>query len=102
MLKNFRTYQIAVEFYRQVRTLKLSAHLKDQLSRAAASAALNTAEGAGRSSRADQARFFDIAYASIKEAQAVLDLAFDPNCVAAVTADRLAAHLFRLRQHCQR
>jgi len=45
MLKNFRTYQLAVQLYRQSAVLKLPAHLRDQLLRAASSAALNTAEG---------------------------------------------------------
>lgn len=100
-MKNVRTYQIAVTFYHQTAALKIPAHLSDQLRRAASSAALNTAEGAGRSSRKDQARFFDIAFASVKEAQAVLDLAADPRTPAVATADKLAAHLYRLRQHCR-
>ena len=97
MLKNFRTYQLAVTLYRQTAELRLPAHLADQLRRAAASAALNTAEGAGRISPKDQARFFDIAYASTKEVQAVLDLAGSTDSLAIATADSLAAHLYRLR-----
>ena len=98
MLKNFGTYQLAVTLYRQAAALKLPAHLRDQILRAAASTALNTAEGGGRISPKDQARFFDIAFASAKEVQAVLDLAVDSNAAIIGTADALAAHLFRLRQ----
>jgi len=102
MLKNFRTYQLAVTLYRQTAELRLPAHLADQVRRAAASAALNIAEGAGRISPKDQARFFDIAYASTKEVQAVLDLAGSAGSMAIATADSLAAHLYRLRKATRR
>ena len=46
MLKNFRTLDLAVAFYRQVTGLKLPHHLKDQLLRASSSIALNLAEHA--------------------------------------------------------
>lgn len=102
MQKNFRTYQLAVSLYRQVSTLRLPIHLRDQLVRAASSAALNTAEGAGRSTPKDQARFFDIAYASTREVQAVLDLAGTVPLHIVQTADSLGAHLYRLRASCRR
>jgi four helix bundle protein len=44
MRKNFRTYQLAVEFYRSAKTLQLPRHLKDQLNRASSSVVLNLAE----------------------------------------------------------
>jgi len=50
MRKDFRTYQIAVEFYRLCTAIKLPRHLKDQLQRSASSVALNLAEGSGRGS----------------------------------------------------
>ena len=46
MLKNFRTFHQAVNFYRQVAGLRMPTHLKDQLLRAASSVPLNLAEGA--------------------------------------------------------
>jgi len=101
MFKDFRTYQLAVTLYRQTAAVKLPAYLRDQLRRAAASAVLNIAEGAGRSSRSDQARFFDIAFASTKEVQAALELADDAGSPAIKTADHLAASLYRLRQKCR-
>ena len=101
MLKDFRTYQLAVTLYRHAATLKLPSHLKDQLVRAASSAALNTAEGAGRTTSKEQARFFDIAYASAREVQAVLDLAGDVPATIKQTADVLGAHLYRLRASCR-
>ena len=66
-MKNFRTFQLAVDFYRQVQHLKISGPARDQLHRAALSISLNLAEGTGRSTRKDQLRFFHIAMGSTRE-----------------------------------
>ena len=58
--------------------------------------ALNVAEGRGRSSKADQKHFFHIAFGSLRECQAVLDLGVEPGSEALELADRLAAHLYCL------
>jgi four helix bundle protein len=50
-MKNFRTYFLAVNFYKQIKCHKLPKNLGDQLERAASSVALNLAEGYGRDSR---------------------------------------------------
>ena len=97
MRKNFRTYHLAVKFYHLAEALTLPRHLKDQLQRAASSVVPNLAEGAGRSTKPDQRRFFHIAFGSLRESQAVLDLAPQKGGVAAAEcADVLAAHLYRL------
>ena len=98
MRKNFRTYDLAVEFYHLMSTLRLPRHLREQLSRASASVALNLAEGTERSGTADQARFFHIAFGSLRECQAILDLAQSKNTESAELADKLAAHIYRLIQ----
>ena len=98
MNRNFRTYQLAVEFYKTTRSLSFPRHLKDQLSRAASSVVLNLAEGSGRESKAEQKRFFHIAFGSLRESQAVLDLSLNSNEEAKELADKLAAHLYRLIQ----
>jgi four helix bundle protein len=98
MLKNFRTYHLAVEFYQLCSNISLERHLKDQLNRAASSVALNLAEGSGRSSAREQKRFFDIAMGSLRESQAVLDLAPNSAAVARTCGDRLGANLFCLIQ----
>ena len=76
--------------------LPVKSHLKDQLFRAASSIALNLAEGRGKGSNKDQARFFQIAFGSLRECQAVLTLADLERSEAWQTLDKLAAHLFRL------
>ena len=95
-MKEFRTYQLAVQFYRQVIHLRLPGHLRDQLKRAASSIVLNLAEGTGRFGKKDQKRFFHIAFGSLRECQAIIDLELADNHQVAATADSLAAHVYCL------
>lgn len=75
-LHRFDAYRLALAFRAHVvRWLPLKrAELSDQLDRASISVVLNLAEGAGRSSRRDQARHYAIARGSAFECLAVLDL----------------------------
>src|SRR5690606_22653725 len=98
-MRNFRTFNLAVEFNRSCRSLRLNRSLRDQLDRAAQSIALNLAEGRGRSSLKDQKRFFAIAFASARECQAILMLADLEKTQAAALLDNVIAHIYRLRQH---
>ena len=93
---NFRTYKIAVEFYRVASGLNLERALKSQLNRAASSIALNLAEGYGRINKADKKRFYRIAFGSLRECQAILTLADLEDSSALALADKLAAHTYRL------
>ena len=99
MRNHFTSYRIAVEFHHACREVKLPDYLQDQLLRASSSIALCLAEGAGRSTKKDQVRFFFQALGSLRECQACLDLAPKqyPNLIE--TADSLGAHLFRLCHH---
>jgi four helix bundle protein len=96
MLKQFRTYQLAIAFHHECRKLVLPAYLKNQLLRAASSVALNLSEGSAKPTRKDQARFYFIALGSLRECQAALDLA--PKRVEALVllADQLGASVYRL------
>lgn len=96
MLKNFRTFHLSIVFYHQVTILKLPPHLKDQLLRAASSISLNLSEGSAKSSSRDQRRFFEIAFGSLQESQAILLLAVEDSHQIVKTADHLAASLYRL------
>jgi four helix bundle protein len=93
-MKDFRSYQLAVSFYRQCRSYNLPHYLKIQLLRAASSIALNLAEGSAKKSLADRRRFYRIAFASLRECQAILQL--EPNQTLSLSADTLAAHTYRL------
>ena len=69
-------YQVAKELLVAVRDTHVrDAGLRDQALRAAKSACLNCAEGAGRVSRADKARVFAIARAEAGEAAAAVEIA---------------------------
>lgn len=96
MLQNFRSYQLAKEIYRQSKGLRLRGEMRDQFERAMLSVVLNLAEGSGKTSPRERARFYAIALGSLREVQAVFDLAgevafFDK-------ANILGAMIFKLIQ----
>jgi four helix bundle protein len=81
-----KAYGVAVGLLEAVRAAKVrDAYLRDHAMRSAKSACLNTAEGAGRVTRADKARVFAIARAEACEAAAAVEVA-----VAAGDADAAA------------
>jgi four helix bundle protein len=68
-------YDVAKELLATVLMAEISdARLRDQATRSAKSACLNIAEGAGRSSGADQARIFTIARAEACETAAAVEI----------------------------
>ena len=79
-------YQVAVELLLAVKAANVrDAKLRDEATRAAKSACLNAAEGAGRVTRADKARAFAVARAEACEAAAAVEIA-----IAAGDADAAA------------
>jgi four helix bundle protein len=97
-------FGVAKEMLLAVRSANVrDAGLRDQALRAAKSACLNCAEGAGRVTRADKARAFTIARGECVEAAAAVEIAaacgyaseLDVERVARL-ADRLVAMLTRL------
>jgi four helix bundle protein len=77
-------YQRALEFatWSQdlIESLTKKASTREQLERAGDSIALNIAEGNGKFSRKDRARFFQIAHGSALESAACLDLLVARRC----------------------
>ncbi len=96
MLKQFRTYQLSIQFYRSCTTLRLPRHLKDQLVRAASSITLNLAEGSAKPTKRDQMKFFFIAFGSLRECQAILSLSNRISPQLLDQADHMGACLYRL------
>jgi four helix bundle protein len=84
-------YQVALAFNAWVGELlpsiQLKAAVKDQLDRSATSIPLNIAEGNGKFSDRDRARYFDIARGSAVESAAALDVLV---CRKLATADAVA------------
>ena len=97
-------YEVAIRLLEAVRSARIrDCHLRDQAMRAAKSACLNAAEGAGRVSRADKARAFAIARAEAGEAAAAVEIAIaagdaDGSALEAVLvhADHFVAMMTRL------
>ncbi len=85
--ENLRVYQTSVQFLAYASQILNSlprgnSDLSDQLRRASASIPLNIAEGAGKTGRADAARYFASARGSALECGAVLDAMEILNLVA--------------------
>jgi four helix bundle protein len=93
-LHNFRSYQLAVEFYRECRKVKLRPSLQDQLHRASESIVLNLAEGSAKPTAKDRARLYAIALGSFRESQAILSLADQAELLTRF--DGLGGCLYRL------
>ncbi len=98
-MKNFRTLDIAVEFYRSAKTLPLTGSIKEQLNRASLSIPLNLSEGRSRATLKEQKRFFNIAFGSLRESQTILLIENLENTAQYRLLDKLAAHLYKLIQN---
>jgi four helix bundle protein len=94
-MKNFRTYQMALELYREGKKLELKGEIRDQLERASLSVVLNLAEGSAKMGQKERRRFFTIAMGSLRETQACLEI---NNSGLLDKVDRLAASLHCLIQ----
>ena len=94
MLKNFRTYQLSVIFYKECKNVKLPCYLRDQILRASSSISLNLSEGSVKPTKKDKLKFYNIAFASLREVQAVIEL--EDIKSLSKSADILEAHLYKL------
>ena len=93
-MKNFRTYDYAVELYHESKKVRLPYYLKDQLLRAASSVVLNLAEGNNRLTTKDRLRFFNMALTSAREVEAIFDL--EKICILKPKLNRTLGCLYRL------
>lgn len=98
MIINFRTYDLALKFYRLCLRQPLVQPEKGQLRRASLSIANNLGEGWGRRTPPDRMRFFDIAFGSLRESQTIIRATELKDKELIATADQLGASLYRLCQ----
>src|SRR5688572_21395096 len=70
-LKNFKTYNLAREYYLGCSKLELKGAIRDQLSRASLSIVLNIAEATGKPTMKDQRKFFGTALGSLRDSKAM-------------------------------
>jgi four helix bundle protein len=90
-------YAVALKLLEAVRAAKIrDCHLRDNAMRSAKSACLNSAEGAGRASRADKARAYAVARAEAGEAAAAVEIAVTAGDADANALDAVLAHADQL------
>src|ERR1700733_1735035 len=92
--KNFRTKELSIQFYKEVKKLKLPHYVRDQLNRASFSICLNLSEGAGRKYFKEALRFYSYALGSMREVQVILE-AEDINHLKS-QANHLAGCIYKL------
>lgn len=95
-MKSFRTLNLAKEYYRLTRDLKISSHLREKFLRSCSSVALNLAEGNAKRSEKEKLRFYEIAHGSFRESLAILNLENITNEEARKVANHLGASLSKL------
>lgn len=96
MLQSFRSYQLAKEIYQQSKGLRLRGEMRNQFERAMLSVVLNLAEGSGKTSPRERARFYGIALGSLRQVQAFFDLSGEGSHFE--KANLLGAMIYRLIQ----
>ncbi len=95
-MKTFRTLELAIQFNDLAENVRVTGHLRDQLVRASSSIALNLSEGNAKPSVKEKKRFYQIAYASLKECQTIFRLLKLNDPKIETTADHLGASLYKL------
>ena len=96
MQKTFRTRDLAIQFHETTEGIKLVGHLRDQLLRASSSIALNLSEGNAKPSAKEKKRYYQTAYASLKECETIFQLAKIQDSSLIKRADHLGACLYKL------
>ncbi len=96
-MQKFKTYQLAIKFYHQASQLRLKEPLRNQFNRASLSIVLNLAEGSAKATAKDRRKFYRIAFGSLRETQAILDIIGHIQLIK--EADKLGAYLYKLCQN---
>ena len=74
LMKKFKTYPLAIQFYHQSNSLSLKGPMRNQFQRAVLSIVLNLAEGSAKSSARERKKFYEISLGSLREIQTILTL----------------------------
>ncbi len=93
-MKKLKTYQLAIKFYKNSRSLYLKEPLENQFKRAILSIVLNLAEGSAKPTAKDRRKFYRISLGSLREVQAILNIVNHKNLIE--EADRLGRYLYKL------
>jgi four helix bundle protein len=94
-MKNFKTFNIALDFYKSCQKIKVSNRvLRDQFERASLSVVLNISEGYGRLTEKDRRRFYSIAFGSLRETQCLLKILQQEELY--LKSDLLSRYLYQL------
>ena len=93
-MQKFKTYQLAINFYRNSKKLSLREPLRNQFHRASLSIVLNLAEGSAKPTAKDRRKFYRIGLGSLREVQAILDIVGHIQLIK--EADKLGAFLYKL------
>jgi four helix bundle protein len=96
MLENFIAFQIAKLYYWKCKSSKIPRFLQEQLLRASSSIGLNLARRVRKADTADQRRFYAIAYGSLRECQAIMELEQVNDPEIRDLSNQLGAMLFTL------
>jgi four helix bundle protein len=93
-MNNFRSLDMAKEFYRECQKLKLTGPAKNQFGRALLSIPLNLTEGSAKPSAKERRKYYHSALGSLREVQTLLDLTGQTQLKA--SANHLGAMLYKL------
>lgn len=97
-MKNFRTFHLALEFYKGCQKVRIkNTVIRNQFERASLSIVLNVAEGAGRITERDRRKFFSIAFGSLRETQCLLMILQRDHLLT--DSESVAACLYKLIQN---
>ena len=94
LMKKFKTYYLATQFYHKSNSLRLRGPMKSQFQRACLSIVLNLAEGSAKSSSRERKKFYEISLGSLREVQSILSLINHQKLIK--EADKLGAFLYKL------